>query len=498
MTPEHMPSRLDVAAQLLVRSDPGQGAGDQRRRGLRVAKGCTIAHVRAVVYVRQSLDRDGTGAAVDRQLEDAKALCQQRGWTIVQTFSDNDTSASTGKPRPGYTGVLRLVEAGAVDVVVAWAIDRLARRLTDLEQLTDIAQRTGVRIATVTGDLDLSTDIGRMLAGILASVAKGEVERKSARQRRANRQRADQGRPSSGGLRTVGYEPGMTKLRPSEAKLIRRAYPALLAGTSLRAIAASWNAAGFTTTHGGAWRPDSVRYVLLNPRNGGLLAYDGEITGRGNWTPLVPEDTWRAVSAYLEDPVRRTTTGSARKYLLAGLALCHCGAKVKTGRTQHGIRTYRCSLQQGHLSRTAEPVDDLVVAVVLARLTRPDAHDLLVDVQTPDVQALRDEAVTLRARLGELADMYAAGEVSRAQLARGTEGIRDRLAAVEASMADTGRNEVLGRLVNAGDVRKVWEGSDLDQRRAVIDTLLAVRLLSPGRGARVFHPETVLFEWVQP
>jgi site-specific DNA recombinase len=64
---------------------------------------------RAVICTRQSLDKDGDGAAVARQLEACEALCRSRGWHVVARESDNSVSAFSGRARPGYD---RAVDAG--------------------------------------------------------------------------------------------------------------------------------------------------------------------------------------------------------------------------------------------------------------------------------------------------------------------------------------------------------------------------------------------------
>jgi DNA invertase Pin-like site-specific DNA recombinase len=441
------------------------------------------------------MDRDGSGLAVARQREDCLRLCADRGWDPVE-YVDNDTSATSTKPRKAYQQMLTDIAGGRIGAVVAWDLDRLHRRPVELEHFIDLADRHRLALATIGGDADLSTDNGRLFARIKGAVARGEIERKSARQKRANLQRAEHGRPPPGGKRAVGYEPGGMEIRESEAALIRDGYRHLLGGASLRSIAAQWNAAGFTTATGGAWRPDAVRYTLRNPKNAALVVHRGEEMGAGSWPPIVPEHTYRAAVALLDDPSRRTTPTTARKYLLAGLAQCQCGAPVITGRTQHGQRTYRCGQTRGHLSRAAEPVDELVAAVVVARLSQPDAADLLIVAEDgPDVGALREEATALRTRLGELSDLFADGTITKTQFARGTERTRKALQVAEESLADAGRVSVLGELVAAGDVETVWEGLDLDRRRAVIDALMIVTLLPPGRGARIFRPETVGIEW---
>ena len=56
----------------------------------------------AAIYARISRDRVGAGLGVDRQEEDCRALCERNDWPVVETFRDNDVSAYSGKPRPGY------------------------------------------------------------------------------------------------------------------------------------------------------------------------------------------------------------------------------------------------------------------------------------------------------------------------------------------------------------------------------------------------------------
>jgi site-specific DNA recombinase len=448
-----------------------------------------------VIYLRQSLDRDGTGAAVDRQREACTKLAEARGWTVVGEYVDNSVSASTGV-RPQWTRMLADAEAGHFDVILAWALDRLTRSTRDLERLVDLGERTGVRCATASGDIDLSTDSGRLVGRILAAVARGEIERKSERQRLANAQRAAAGMPPQG-PRALGWKADGVTPHPREADAVAAAYSAVLAGVSLRSVAREWNDAGLTTTRGGAWRPDSVRYVLTNPRNAGLRAVrekaarSWRVLGDGTWTGIVSEDTFRAVADLLGDPVRRTTPDTRRRYFLSGLVRCGvCGAPCNTGGTQRGRRTIKCSVSR-HLSRSAEPIEEWVTEVVVARLSRPDAAELLVDTERPDVDKLRTETRAKRARLGQLADLLADGTLTPEQVRTSSARLRAEIADAEARMSDSGRVDVLGPLVGADDVRAAWNALGPDRQRAVVDALMTVTLHSPGRGRRTFDPDTV-------
>jgi len=140
-------------------------------------------------------------------------------------------------------------------------------------------------------------------------------------------------------------------------------------------------------------------------------------------------------------------------------------------------------------------VDDFVSAVVVARLSRPDARDLLADPSRVDLDALRTEAQALRLRLGALAVDFADGSLTKAQGKTATARVQTKLADVESQMADAGRASALGPLVSARDVQAAWDALTVSQRRLVIDTLMVVTLHPVGRGTRTFRPETVEVTW---
>lgn len=460
---------------------------------------------RAVVYLRQSSDRSGLGAAVDRQREDCLKLCAERGWDITRVYADNDVSASSRKPRPEYVKMLAALEAREAEVLVAWHVDRLTRKITDLEHLIELAQRTGLRISTVTGDLDLSTDAGRLVGRILASVARGEVERKGARQKRAQQQAAEQGRPA-GGRRAFGYEANGMAVREDEAAQVVEAYKTVLQGGSLKGIARLWNESGSTSTAGNAWRHDSVRGVLTNPRYAGLRTYRGEIVGSATWPALIDSETFGAAHSLLSLPSRRTTTTTARKYLLPGLALCwKCGSDVATGHTRHGKRVYVCRANKC-ISRKAEPVDALIgggdiegVAVrgiVVERLSRPDAASLLAKTdQGPELEVAKAKADAIRDRLDDLAVGLEEGILTLTAVRSSSARLKEELMDLEGQINSFSSADVIQPLIGASDVARVWSNYGLHQRRQVIDALMKITLQPPERGHQPFDPETVHIEW---
>lgn len=192
--------------------------------------------VRAAIYLRISQDREMDGLAIERQRQDCEALARFRRWEVVETYVDQSKSATDKtKKRPAYDRMVADYEAGRFSAIVCYDLDRLTRQPRQLEDWIDRAETRGLALVTANGDADLSTDGGRLFARIKAAVARGEVERKSARQSRAHVQRAIQGRVPRG-VRPLGYATDGGVIR-KEAKAVRAVYDVFDRGASLRGIA---------------------------------------------------------------------------------------------------------------------------------------------------------------------------------------------------------------------------------------------------------------------
>ena len=196
------------------------------------------APLRAAIYLRISQDRELDGLAIERQREDCENVVAQHKWTVApeHVYTDQSISATDASVnRPAYDRLVRDFDAREWDALVCWDLDRLTRQPRQLEDWIDRAESRGLRIVTANGEADLGTDSGRLFARVKAAVARAEVERKSARQSRAHRQRAAMGRPPKG-VRALGYSLDGT-VRAGEAEAVRAIFTAFNAGASLRSIA---------------------------------------------------------------------------------------------------------------------------------------------------------------------------------------------------------------------------------------------------------------------
>ena len=126
---------------------------------------------RVAIYLRQSQDRTNDQLGIDRQREEVHRLCKSRRWQDLTEFVDNDVSASSRKPRPQFNEMMSRVDAGEFDVIVSRHMDRLLRRLSELESVLERCAATDTFVVTASDGVDTSTDGGRLVARILSSVA---------------------------------------------------------------------------------------------------------------------------------------------------------------------------------------------------------------------------------------------------------------------------------------------------------------------------------------
>lgn len=89
-------------------------------------------------------------------------------------YADKDMSAYSGKPRPAWERLNSDIGAGPVDAIASWHVDRLTRSPRELEDVIDLHDGHGVQLATRTGEIDLSTPTGRLIARTVGAAARSQ------------------------------------------------------------------------------------------------------------------------------------------------------------------------------------------------------------------------------------------------------------------------------------------------------------------------------------
>lgn len=450
--------------------------------------------IRAVVYARQSKDKQGDQLAVDRQETACRALALARGYEVVAVEVDNDISAYYQKRRPGWERVLQMVANKEVDIILAWHLDRITRSMKELERLIDAVMETGVGVATATGDIDLSTDSGRLIGRILAAVARAEAERKAARQVLSNLQRVATGRPQWA-RRPFGFE-RTGEHRPLEAEALREAYTAILEGDRLHQVRDRWNEAGFTTTSGKAWDERAVGRVMREPRNCGILIYKGERAGTGSWEPIVSEEVWSAARTRLD---ARGHGGAVVKTdaLLVTIARCGtCQGRVYVHRAKDRPGpVYACD--NGHLGLPVDWVDGQVLGRITARLGDPEyrhAWESWIASRIGEDRDRMKELSLLQERLDAFAEDYAEGLITRQAMLKGTAKVRARIQEFgEASFAGPPEQWAYDPEYVYSEFEEMTGPQRREWLRGLVDSVVLHRR---GRGKRELRRELVDVEMV--
>ncbi len=460
----------------------------------------TAKPLRAALYCRISEDPRDLQAGVDRQKLDCRAYAERQGWTVVDTFVDNDTSAYNGKKhRRDYHRLLAAVQARQFDVVVGYHSSRWHRDVMEYFQFVELLKATGIAWHTaMEGEIRFNSATDEATSTMRAVFNQLESALKSERVRRQKLDAAMAGK-HNGGIRCFGYEPDGMTVREDEAAEIKRLAEAVIRGQSLRSLALELNERGVPTVKGRRWSSAHLGKMLVRPRLAGLRQHRGKIIGQAAWPAILDRETHEAVKAILGDP-KRCTGGSGRRgpvptALGTGLYVCAiCGEpRMRLGRTGSRKAAYKCgnidlTQKQGHVTRVADALDAYVEGALLEILSRPGAIEAMcavVDTDDTELAGLRKEQATIRPRLNKAAQRYEADEIDDEQLAIISKGLRQRDSEITAILTAANLRSPLDVLVGAESVEQMWdEVLTMGQKRAILAEVLTVTVNPTTGGGR--------------
>jgi len=452
------------------------------------------------VYTRVSSDPRAIGRSVAEQEAECLAVCNRQGWEVVRVFCDNDRSASryAKRGRPAYNQLREFVASGACGVLITWECSRAQRDLEDYVSLRELCRKAGVLWSYSGRTYDLSRTDDRFTTGLDALLAERESDVTRDRILRTVRSNAVKGRPHGklpfGYIREYDPNTGVLLrqvIHEEQAELIRETARRVLAGESCYSIAEDYNRRGTTPPRGGEWASTQIKRLVINPRNVALRVHRGKVVGAANWDPIMDESTFHQCVARLNDPTRKTTNEHAVKYLLSGIATCGvCGRVVKVQPQRNNYMSYMC--KRFCVTRKVEWVDELIVSLVIARLSQPDAAALFAPSDeggTATLDAIRDK----RVRLDGFYEAAAKGELTAAGLGRIEATLLGEIEALESRIRRYDIPGVVHEL--ARNPAQRWPALTLEQKREVIRTLLEIRILRGHSGRKRFDPETVQVSW---
>ena len=141
----------------------------------------TPTRLRCAIYTRKSSDEglDQSFNSLDAQYEACEAYIasqRQEGWIKVKTRYDNGGISGGTLDRPALQALLEEVDAGRVDMIVVYKIDRLTRSLADFAKLVERLEAKTCSFVSVTQAFNTSSSMGRLTLNVLLSFAQFERE----------------------------------------------------------------------------------------------------------------------------------------------------------------------------------------------------------------------------------------------------------------------------------------------------------------------------------
>ena len=344
--------------------------------------------LRAVCYTRKSteegLDRDFTTLDAQREACEAYITSQQHeGWIALPTRYDDGGFSGATLDRPAMQRLLADIEAGQIDVLVCYRLDRVSRSLLDFLNLMEFLERHHVALVSVTQAINTETSMGRLMLSVLAAF--GAYERELIAERTRDKMSAARRKGKwTGGTPVLGYDVhpdgGKLVVNAVEAEQVRILFQLYLTHLSLRRVVEEAQARGWTTkswrTRDGRWHAGArlnkshLHHLLTN------VLYIGQVNHHGT---VYPGEQPAIIHVETFTEVQRLLTSRGRAYthtlpdgLLKGLLTCAAcdTAMIQTHATkgETRYRYYTCTTAQkrgvAHCPTRSVPAEALEGAIL--------------------------------------------------------------------------------------------------------------------------------------
>ena len=468
--------------------------------------------VRCAIYTRKSteegLNQEFNSLDAQREAAEAYILSQKHdGWTLVPTQYSDGGYTGANIERPGVRQLLGDIEAGKIDCVVVYKVDRLSRSLIDFARMMELFEKRGVCFVSVTQQFNTKSSLGRLTLNILLSFA--QFEREIISERTRDKQVAARKRGKwTGGHILLGYDldsrAGKLAVNAEEAERIREMFRLYLEGTPVIEIVQrfdkrGWRNKQWTTQDGKLYGGSPLRRCHIYELLGNVL-YTGQVkvgdeVFPGEHEAIIDQPTFELAQVKLKDNTWKSGNPHRIKMdvLLRGMIYCSCcGSGMYSTYSANKERRYRyyvCYRSQQKIegyctsrSVSAPLVEDAVVESIRRVGVHPDvlaetavaARQRLAEIVT----GLRGELNTTNGRVKNLKSQVA--RLRNPEAARLAE-IREQLAAGEAR-AEGLRKEILRRekqRIDEKELRRamdsfeeVWKTMSLEEQRTLLRQLV--------------------------
>src|SRR5712675_1980566 len=300
------------------------------------------------IYTRKSTEHglEQEFNSMDAQREACEAYIKSQasqGWKTLPQHYDDPAYSGGNLDRPALKRLLADIEAGKVDIVVVYKIDRLSRSLMDFSRLVEVFDEHKVTFVSVTQSFNTTTSMGRLTLNILLSFA--QFEREVIGERIRDKFAASRKRGMwMGGWAPLGYEVRDRKLIVNEvdAKLVRSIFQRFLKLGSATTLARQLIAENVRNKYNKLIDKGILYKLLSNPVYIGVAVHKG-VSYPGEHAGIIDRKVWDKVQAQFQSNPRKRS-GTARSQtpsLLKGLIFGPGGVAMSPSHTRKKGRLYR-------------------------------------------------------------------------------------------------------------------------------------------------------------
>lgn len=314
---------------------------------------------RCAIYTRKSTDEglDQQFNSLDAQRESAEAYVKSQmheGWTSIATRYDDGGYTGANVDRPALKRLVADIEAGKVDTVVVYKVDRLSRSLLDFSRIMETFDKHGVSFVSVTQAFNTTSSMGRLTLNILLSFAQFEREIISERTRDKMSAARKKGK-YVGGAPLLGYDLRESRLvvNDIESEQVKAIFGLYVEHESMLAVLGELNRRGWMTKRwttrkgkergGRRFDRNALYQLLTNVAYVGKVRYHEQVY-EGEHDGIVDPATFERVQKLLRQNNRTggTAARNASGALLRGLLKCvPCGCAMTHSHSTKGTTRYR-------------------------------------------------------------------------------------------------------------------------------------------------------------
>jgi DNA invertase Pin-like site-specific DNA recombinase len=388
---------------------------------------------RCAIYTRKSseegLDMEFNSLEAQREACEAYVASQKaEGWVAIRDRYDDGGFSGGTLDRPALKRLIADIEAGLIDVIVVYKIDRLSRSLMDFARLVEVFDRNNVTFVSVTQSFNTTTSMGRLTLNILLSFA--QFEREVIGERIRDKFAASRKRGMwMGGFVPMGYDVKDRKLvvNTAEAATVRMIFERFATLGSASTLARALQAEDVRNKRGKRIDKGFI-YKLINNR-----IYLGEAVHKGTSYPgeheaIITRDLWDAVHAILKaSPLqRRARNRNSCEALLKGIIFTDTGAAMTPTYTRKGERLYHYYTSmdlirnrdarsgEGPMRLAAAMVDGAVITEMRRIIGTPEVVARVIEAERRDSgQADQRAIVAALHRFSDLWDALFPAEQAR-------------------------------------------------------------------------------------